>query len=362
MAQTAPSPNQTDNRTNPANLVPPDEQFWQHYSPHGEFPLSSVGSFVIHALLFGLLALIAWLGVVLFDQSKRTLPVEAVRLDLGGGGGNERGRGEGANTGAAPKEVGNQGDETQNDKNPPENVPPPEIKIDPNPKVKQSFEDPTRRMQETVASTSASFSRLRQTAARIQAPGSPPSGAGKGGTGKGGGSGSGDGPGIGDGKGPGVATPTEREKRMLRWSMLFKVNNSPEYVAQLNGLGAILAIPVREDANGAAEYEIVRNLSARPAKLVKENIKEIQRMVYWVDEKPESVQGVMFVLGLQQVRANHFLAFMPEALERKLLSLEISYLHRKHPDHKEDAIASTRFEIQVRKGKYEPVVIEQKLK
>src|SRR5690348_10778772 len=121
MAQPAPSPNQTDNRNAPANLTPPDEKFWQHYSPHHEFPLSSIGSFVIHLLLFGLLALVAWLGVMLFDHSSRSLPVEAVRLDLGGGGGNPRGQGEGANEGT-PVEANSQTNEKSTENVQPEDV------------------------------------------------------------------------------------------------------------------------------------------------------------------------------------------------------------------------------------------------
>jgi hypothetical protein len=358
MAQAPPSPNKTDNRNAQANPAPPDERFWKHYSPHGEFPLSSVGSLVIHLLVFGLLILMGWLAVVLFDQSSKSLPVEAVRLDLGGGGGNPRGQGDGPNTGATPQEVGSEANEKSTEKQP-EDVPPPELKVDPNPQVKPNLDDPKRQIQETDSKSSKTFSDLRQKAASIQLPGSAPSGHGKGGTGSGGGSGDGTGKGIGSGRGDGVATPTQREKRMLRWTMLFNVDNSPDYVAQLRGLGALLAIPVRENGN-QVEYEIVSDLSARPAKLVKRDIKEIQRMVYWVDDKPDSVQAVMSVLGLQ-LRPSHFLAFMPEALEKKLLNLEITYLHKRHPSRSEDDIASTKFRIKPRGGKYEPEVLEQKL-
>ena len=130
MAQTLPSSDKMDNRTGSSNLVPPDERFWQHYSPHGEFPLSSVSSLVIHLLFFGLLALTAWLGVVLFSHSSRSLPVEAVRLDLGGGGGNPHGRGDAPNTGAAPKEVGSQQSNNATENTQTEDVPPPDLKVE----------------------------------------------------------------------------------------------------------------------------------------------------------------------------------------------------------------------------------------
>src|SRR5262245_24937687 len=42
------------------SLLPPDEQFWQRYSPHHEFRLSSAASIALHALVLALLALIGW--------------------------------------------------------------------------------------------------------------------------------------------------------------------------------------------------------------------------------------------------------------------------------------------------------------
>lgn len=359
MAQPVASPNQIDNRTASANLTPPDEQFWQRYSPHAEFPLSSVGSFVIHLLFFGLLALAAWLGVVLFGDARKSVPVEAVRLDLGGGGGNVHGRGEGANEGT-PREAGGQENEKSTENAAPEDVHRPELKVEPGPKLDPKFDDNPKRTI-SAASTSATINGLRERLNNLKFQSGKPSGYGKGGTGEGGGSGGGKGKGTGDGRGDGVATPTQREKRMLRWTMMFSVNNSPDYVAQLGGLGAILAIPVRDGPKGP-EYEIVRNLSARPAKLLKEDVQEIQRMVYWVDDKPDSVQGVMAVLGLQQIRPSHFLAFMPVELEKKLLDLEIAYLKKKYPGRGEDDIKSTKFRIRsLGRGKFEPVVDTQTL-
>ena len=45
---------------------------------------------------------------------------------------------------------------------------------------------------------------------------------------------------------------------MLRWHMRFTANTGQEYLAQLRGLGAILAIPVKEQP--AVEYKVVRDL------------------------------------------------------------------------------------------------------
>jgi hypothetical protein len=360
MSQTAPP---SDKNAKPAanKLVPPDERFWQRYSPHAELPLSSAGSFVVHILFFGLLILASFLGTLFFN-SNRSLPVEAVQLS--GGGGNPKGVGEGPNTGDVPQEAA----PPSNDKPatttvPNEDVPPPDLKINPATPPKPKFNEPGRQI--TMDESNKTLQNLRLRAGTIPTPGSSSSsspGYGKGGRGSGGGSGDGKGPGVGNASGPGVGTPTQREKRMLRWSMLFNTSNSSDYVAQLRGLGAILAIPVREDAaKGICDYKILRDLStSHPAKFSDEDIHNIQRLVRWVDENPESVRGVMAVLRLN-LKPSHFLAFMPEELEEKLLRLEIDYLKRNHRGHKEDDIKATKFRIKVRTGKYEPEVTKQEL-
>ncbi len=361
MSQTAPPPNKTD-KPAAKPLVPPDERFWQRYSPHAELPLSSAGSFVVHILLFGLLILASFLGTMFF-RSNRTIPVEAVVLS--GGGGNPHGRGQNPNSSGDLVEA----DNTSNQKAATENVPdadltpPKEIKINPETPPKQEFTQPGRKI--SMEETSKTLQNLRAKAGSIPSEGGTSSaspGYGKGGTGRGGGSGAGVGTGVGDSSGPGNSTPTQREKRMLRWSMLFNTPDSANYVSQLRGLGAILAIPVREDAaNGICEYKIVRDLSSRPAKLEDEDIRNIQRLVRWADENPDSVRGVMSVLRLK-LKPSHFLAFMPVELEEKLLRLEIDHLHKRHAGRSEDDIEWTKFKINVHNGKYEPEVKEQKLK
>jgi hypothetical protein len=175
-------------------------------------------------------------------------------------------------------------------------------------------------------------------------------GKGQGGTGSGGGSGEGRGTGEGSGTGPGKAKLTKREERMLRWSMRFSTQNGADYLKQLKGLGAILAIPVSDGPN--PQYEIIRDLDRRPPKLIKEDLSKIQR-IYWVDDKPPSVAGVMEALGLQ-MHPSHFVAFMPGQLEQKLFKLELNYRGLR-----EDQIHETKFEVVRGPGGYEPRVIEQ---
>jgi hypothetical protein len=362
MAQTASSSDRTSNPTARPDLVPPDERFWERYSPHAEFPLSSAGSLAIHILIFGLLALMAWLGAILFSHGSRTLPVEAVRLDLGGGGGNRHGTGDGPNNGPAPQEVGQPQDGPENAA--PDDIEHPKTKINvnPGPSLKPQFDKESFRfLQETPTSSAKAFQALSDVTSKLRVPDRKTPGYGQGGTGQGGGSGKGRGSGVGDGEGPGKGTLTQREKRMLRWSMLFNTRSGPDYVAQLRGLGAILAIPIREDDSGR-DYKIVRDLAARPAPLLDEDISKIQR-IYWIDNTPQSVRDVLNDLGIRLPKLpSHFVAFMPEELEKKLYALEDAYLKKRHRGLTEDNISETKFRINVVGGRYEPEVIDLKVK
>src|SRR5687767_3160592 len=93
MSTSAPAPAST-NVKNPA--LPPEEQFWERYSPHNEAPLSGVSSTVIHLLIIGLIIGVIWVqSFFKLDEEHRSLPVEPIRFDKGGGGGSPRGTGNG---------------------------------------------------------------------------------------------------------------------------------------------------------------------------------------------------------------------------------------------------------------------------
>jgi hypothetical protein len=170
-------------------------------------------------------------------------------------------------------------------------------------------------------------------------------GKGRGGEGSGGGRGSGVGTGDGSGRGDGKANLTQREKRMLRWSMIFATNSGPDYLAQLKGLGAILAVPVKEEPGAIPEYRLIRDLDKRPAVLLDEDVAKLNR-IYWIDNKPQSVNDVLGALGVRLRPApSHFVAFMPAQLEDRLFELE-----RDYKGLKEDQIEETKFKA-VRTGK-----------
>ena len=360
MAQTIPTPDAKPKAEDP-KLVPPDERFWQRYSPHGELPLSSASSLAIHLLVLGLMMLLAWMAIAVFSHTSRSLPVEAVRF--GGGGGNPHGVGDAANKGT-PVEAGGPAEEKPTGPVAEEPIARPELKPDAAPKEQFKFDEAaTRYIHRSDSDGAKAFQKLNQANQRVRLPDKEPkeSGYGKGGKGSGGGSGEGVGKGTGSGRGEGSGTLTQREKRMLRWSMVFDTNSGRDYVLQLKGLGAILAVPVREQGD-KPDYKIIRDLNARPAKLLDEDLSQIQR-IYWVDDKPQSVNDVMAILGVQLPRPpSHFVAFMPEELEQKLFKLEKDWLAKINPGRTEDDIVETRFRIKHIGSKYEPEVTSQKVR
>lgn len=365
MAQTAsPSPDQSNPQSANPQLVPPDESLWQRYSPHAEFSLSSAGSLAIHILIFGLLGLMAWLGAALFSHANRSLPVEAVRF--AGGGGKPQGQGDASNNGAAPVEEGAPTQEDPAESAPPEDKQPPkEIKSPTVPKLAPKFEDPaTRALQQSDAKTATSFQQLRSINSKIRFTDSKPSGRGQGGPGSGGGSGDGQGSSVGNGRGEGRGNLTPRERRMARWTI--NVNKADEdYLRQIQDLGGILAVPIREHAKPddftAEDYRLIRNLSSRPPKLLKEDMTRLGSKYNFYDNNPTSAALMMRLLGLS-LRPSHFIAVFPVESEEKLFKLENAYMKKHHPGRTEDDIEETIFEMVLRGKKYEPKVAELKLR
>ncbi|HJT78490.1 MAG TPA: hypothetical protein VJ739_14900, partial [Gemmataceae bacterium] len=157
---------------------------------------------------------------------------------------------------------------------------------------------------------------------------------------KGPGSGREKGPGHGPGNGPDGGERTgklsQRQKRVLRWSMTFNTGSGDDYLRQLAnikpGNGAILAIP---QADGS--FRVLRDLRKRPAVGEVEDVSKIHR-IFWVDDKPDSVAGLARALGIAPPA--YFVAFFPEELEQELAKREHDYKGRS-----EERVEETKFAV-----------------
>src|SRR5437588_2244362 len=327
-------------------LVPPDERFWQRYSPNHEFPISSASSFLIHLFVLGCLIL----GARTFANWDRPVDVDA--LIMGGGGGRPEGE-EWPNTGRFGKreDVKDVADSAA-----------PQVKA---PQRGENLKDIGKLSKELVKDAddrrfiNDDFAMGKKLSAlgeqvrnRINALQQGVASKGLGGSGAGGGKGKGQGPGEGGGIGPGRGTIDKRQERQRRWTMIFNIRDPEDYARQLNALGAILAVP-----SDHGEYLVIEDLTQRPAVAKVKDIKEYNRM-FWIDDKPNAVEPLFRVLDVKPV-PTYFVAFFPQELERELLKKEVEY--RNLPENR---IEETRFKIvRSSSGKgYEPVVESQELK
>jgi hypothetical protein len=308
---------------------PTEESMWLRYSPHHEFPLSSVTSVGLHVLILILLIVGGWVAYKLgFGEENKPPDVSAVVLD-GGGGGNKHGAEGGVEGGTSAREDVNPTPDT-----PP--TPPTEGVKDltvPDPSSPVTVREQDNNSSRTVQADKA-IERLNKMAGAV-------GDKGRGGTGTGGGRGTGEGTGVGAGKGNGRAL-SERERQMLRWVMAFKTQNGEDYLRQLRDLkpgnGAILAVPLAD-----GQFEIIRDLSKRPAVGQVEDVKQINR-IFWIDDKPDSVAVLARTLQIHQ--PPYFVAFFPVELEEELKRIEREAGVKKYGNKfKVDNIQETKFSV-----------------
>jgi hypothetical protein len=337
-------------------LAPPEERFWQRYSPHHEFPLSSVGSVVLHVLSIGALVVIAYVITrTRLDEQKAPPSLDVIAAPglppMNAGGGGEPGGNDTAAGGTRTK-----GREIAANEPPPEPQPgnqPPEaaerlelVKLPPIQVV--TSKEGTR---EIVGENRKVFgdlnvivdqakNKLEQAIARAGAA------KGQGGPGKDGGKGAGEGPGVGPGKGPGIAggNATIRQRRQARWKMFFSTLGGEDYLKQMRGLGAILAVPQLK-GDKQIEYLVIRDIK-RNAVAKREDVSKLNR-IFWIDNEPRSVLTVAKALGLRNPPP-FFVAFFPPELEERLRQLE-----QQAYSGDEDRIVETHFRVVYRGGVYQ---------
>jgi hypothetical protein len=338
----------------------PEEAFWARYSPHHEFPLSTVSSIALCGTVLGLLMLLAfWDGL---RQRDETRPVSLDEVEIAGGGGTDGPGPQGAGreaTGSAEKaenvkDVANpkpQVNKTEIAKQKFETVKAERLKVD-NPSHVQATTNDEAVFDAVKATAEAEVQKAIQMAA---ASASGP--AGKKGVrnpGEGGGSGGGRDKGVGEKQGPGGGTAdkgvlmSKRQKRQRRWKIDFS-GTGEEHLAKLRALGIALAVPTARP-----DMFMLMDLTRTPPLGKLDNLSRYADKIKWFNVTPPSLRELARVLHLQGV-PRYAVIFLPEAMEDELQQLEHDYRGLD-----ESQIEMTEFEIRRRDdGTVGPVVVAQ---
>jgi hypothetical protein len=325
-----------------------EEPIFVKYSPHHEFPLSTVTSIALHALVIGLLiiggiliAKLNWGGDV------KPLPADALVM-AGGGGGNPNGVGKGPGDGSLNSDPDAPDAPLDADPDQPPVPAPPREKLQDVRKQEMQLpefnkDEEGKRLIEKGGPEVDKI--LRVNKGLRDNLNKPLAGKGKGGSGSGGGEETGTGTGKGGKTGPGTGEG-DREKRTLRWTLIFNTRDGQDYMRQLQSCGAIIGVPGQNgDPNS---YTVIRDLN-RPNPQKEDTVGRI----YWVDDGQVSVRSLATALGVPPPA--YFLVFFSPEFEEKLLRLEFGFRGKK-----ENEIIETRFDIRRRGDTYEPVVISQR--
>ncbi len=317
----------------------PDQQsllrtWWERYSPHGECFWSTTISFGAHVFLIVLILVFAR---PFASRSKLPPAIDSVALA----------EGEDLDSG----ESGNEQPWASGDPNvlpSPEEQPsvPPSSRVEvasvEKPNVNQPEVEPLRSEALEVGEEKVDDARARIAAARaaLERRFAEPAKARRGAAGGGGSGGSGGGSGSG------------RGGRLACWLLKFDTRSAQDYLEQLEGLGASVIFPV-PDRRGE-RWRYFDRPASEPGRWDERDLSNEGRL-HWTDDNPQAIRSIMAILNIPS--ASFMVALLPDALEQRMLQLELSYQNRS-----EDEIRSTTFKVVQRGGKYDVIVIRQLLK
>jgi hypothetical protein len=344
-------------------LVPPEEKFWKHYSPHNEFPLSNAMSIALHVLA-GLLLVVVWLVLRQDNSNKRddVAVIDPVQLDLG------------PNTDGDPRGGGGGGKDGGTKDAPKENIGTQDPKQNTNPSASSgnvTLEDPKEGPLLEVAKVKDGASdipivpvpqNLSETAKKAHLVlAQATAGTGRGTKGRDGGRDGGKDKGRDKGTGPGVGPGSgelakKRAQRQLRWRLVFnQTSDGRDYRDKLKRLEAILVAGEFKkgtdgrpevDARGQARllYRLIEDFRKNPNPPIRD-IRDIHR-IFWIDDKSVSVDALAEAVGLRPP-PRLFACFFPEKIETDLRKLE----HAKYPGDERNII-ETHFHVEMRGAGY----------
>ncbi len=314
----------------PGPIAPPEEQFWEKYSPHYEFPLSSVGSLFLHVggLVVFLLAL--WLLSKLTTSDSTALPIRVMSVS-----GDADGPG---------KEGGEGGSPTENVENPlpmARNIP--DADLD---KVKEEFKDIVPKIPQQEDSPQLADLKNLEALAKLSEDIRNQLAKGSGGQkGSGENNGKGTSPEKGTGSG-GKGDASSSANRSVRWVLEFRTQSGKDYLEQLAAMKATLVI-----THPDGTHKAYTNLNApKTIPFKREELPDL----FFVDDSADSASKIARELGLD-FSPKSFIAFFPKDIEEELARKE-----RIFRDRKESEIFETTFKILIRDGQPSITVTDQK--
>lgn len=312
------------------------EPLLERYSARHEFPISLVGAALILLLAFGMIYVV----MTLIDQSvvdRKPVPISLVQTgDDDAGDGKAGGAGDPDPGAVASLEPPTAADIALL----PEKIPLPDVKIEMQKVIQIDPNGTTYISDEKAAAFGTLSDEIRKKLLN------------QGGSGNTGPKGT-NGNEPGDGKGGIGANSTNA--RSIRWVIRFRTETGRDYLNQLGAMNALVFVPLITDDKKGYLFRDLKG--SKPGELVDANgLDNVAGLIKFCDIKRQSVQEVALGLNLGFV-PNSFWAFFPRSLETDLARKEEAYIGRRAED-----IAETVFQVVMREGKAELIVVSQKPK
>jgi len=351
-------------------LLPPDEKFWQRYSPHYEMPLAGMASVLAHALIFGILfvsgliALMNWRGEASRPPNMDVIQIEGggIGLDDPGGGGFGDGKE------AGPMSDGQPILETKENSSEP--LPQNAATLTELPKVELEVPDlstdPTQTDSANVMETLMNVGKEADVQAKKEViapkmPGPSTGGTkkGEGGLGKGQGKGVGSGigpgsglgrPGTGKGTGPGGKPATRQQILANRWRFDLS-GDAHQHAEKLAEIGVTVGL-----LDPRSNFLVVQDVKQRPVRLRTENLAKYKDAVTWFNRQPQSLQGLQRELGLPFM-PQAVVLLLPKDREEVIAAEEARFAQQQ--GRSPEMVNATWFDFRLRDGAYAPIALRQ---
>ena len=146
--------------------------------------------------------------------------------------------------------------------------------------------------------------------------------------------------------GGGGGTGTSSGERAARWVLRFNHASVPDYLRQLDGLGATIAFPT-----DGGKYRYFNDPSAPNPRSEVRGV-DPGSQVFWINDDAATAANVCQHLRIPV--APFMVALLPKQLEGRMADLEKAY-----QGLAENEIASTQFEVVFRGGMYDVFVASQ---